>query len=186
MNLLRSILNQQDPISRSPPVAQIQVLLALDVHKDNAAGQPNRHHDQLRPEGPPDQTPTDLFGRTLNQHTQRPDDAQGGRTVEQNRTEEPPPLHAGHLQTAPLVERFDLGVHDERELAQLARVRLRCRQPLLQTRLVDILEASGAVTWRQEWILWVGLAVTNPANVTAALGCVAAAGTVSCMGHHSC
>lgn len=185
MYLLRGILNQQNPIPRSPPVAQIQVLLALDVHKDDAAGQPDRHHDQLCPEGPPNQTSPNLLSRPLNQHTQRPDDAQGRRTVEQNRTEEPPPLHAGHFQAAPLVERFDLGVHDERKLAQLARVRLGRREPLLQTRLVDVLETAGTVAWRQERILRIGLAVADPADVATALGRVAAAGTVSRVGHHS-
>lgn len=65
MNLLRGILNQQNPIPGAPPVAQIQVLLALDVHEDDAAGQSDRHHDQLRPEGPPNQTTTDLLGCPL-------------------------------------------------------------------------------------------------------------------------
>lgn len=105
--------------------------------------------------------------------------------MEQNRTEEPPSFHTGHLQAAPLVERLDLGVHDERELAQLARVRLGRRQPLLQAGLVDVLEAARAVARRKERVLRIGLAVADPADVSAALGCVAAAGTVSRVGHHS-
>lgn len=185
MNLLRGILDQQNPIPCPPPITQVQVLLALDVHEDDAAGQPHRHHDQLRPEGPPNEATPHLLGGPLDQHTQRPDDAQGRRTVEQHRTEEAPPLHAGHLQAAPLVERLDLGVHDERELAQLARVRLGRGKPLLQTGLVHVLEAARAVARRQQRVLGVGLAVADPADVAAALGRVAAAGTVSRMGQHT-
>lgn len=81
-----------------------------------------------------------------------------------------------------LVERLDLGVHDERELAQLARVRLGRRKPLLQTGLVHVLEAARAVARRQQRVLGIGLAVADPADVAAALGRVAAAGTVSVRG----
>lgn len=48
-----------------------------------------------------------------------------------------------------LVEGFDLGVHDERKLAQLAGTCFRRCEPLLQAGLMDELEASGAVAGRQ-------------------------------------
>lgn len=90
------------PISCTPTVAQVQVLLALDVHEDDAPGKPHRHHDQLRPERPPDLSAPYLFRRPLDQHAERPDDAQAGGTVEQHGTAQPAPFHAGHIQAAPL------------------------------------------------------------------------------------
>lgn len=60
-------------------------------------------------------------------------------------------------------------MHDERELAEFTRRRLGGGQPLLQTRLVDVFEASRAVAGRQQGILRLILAVTDPANVAAVL-----------------
>lgn len=74
-----------------------------------------------------------------------------------------------------LVERLDLGVHDEGELAQFARRGLGGSEPLLQTRLVHILEASRAVARGEQRILRLALAVTDAANVAAILRRLAAA-----------
>lgn len=78
-----------------------------------------------------------------------------------------------------LVEGLDLGVHDEGELAQLAGVRLGGGEPLLEARLVHVLQATGAVAWREERILGIALAVADAADVAAVLGCLAAARTES-------
>lgn len=40
------------PIPCSPPAAEMEVLATLDVHKDDATGQANRHYNQLGPERP--------------------------------------------------------------------------------------------------------------------------------------
>lgn len=68
-----------------------------------------------------------------------------------------------------LIEGLYFGVHDEGELAQLAGVGRRCGQPLLQARLVHILQTAGAVAGRQQRILWIALAVADAANVAAVL-----------------
>lgn len=68
-----------------------------------------------------------------------------------------------------LIERLDFRVHDERKLAQFARVCLGGGEPLLKTRLVDIFQASRAVAGRQQRIPGLTLAVTNAANVSAVL-----------------
>lgn len=70
-------------------------------------------------------------------------------------------------------------MHNKGKLAQLARRGLGGSEPLLQTRLVDIFEASRAVAGRQQRILCLALAVTNPANVAAVLRGLTAAGTES-------
>lgn len=68
-----------------------------------------------------------------------------------------------------LIEWLDFGVHDKGELAKLARVRLGGGQPLLQTPLVHILQAAGAIAGRQERIQGVALAVADAANVPTTL-----------------
>lgn len=78
-----------------------------------------------------------------------------------------------------LVEGLDFRVHDERELAQLARVRLGSGQPLLQARLVHVLEAAGTVAGRQQRIVQIALAVADATDVAAALRRLAAARAVS-------
>lgn len=65
-------------------------------------------------------------------------------------------------------------MHDEWELAQLARRGLGGGEPLLQARLVDILEAARAVAGRQQRVLGFAFAVANPTNVAAVLRCLAA------------
>jgi len=44
----------------------------------------------------------DIVGGPLDKHTQRPDDAQGGGTVEQHGAAQPPPFNAGDVKAAPL------------------------------------------------------------------------------------
>lgn len=78
-----------------------------------------------------------------------------------------------------LVEGLDLGVHDERELAQLTRGGLGGGEPLLQTGLVHIFEAAGAVAGRQQRVLRLALAVTDTADVAAVLRGLTARGTES-------
>lgn len=78
-----------------------------------------------------------------------------------------------------LIERLDLRVHNERKLAQLARVRLGRRQPLLQARLVHVLEAAGAIARRQQRIVQITLAVADATDVAAALRRLAAARAVA-------
>lgn len=68
-------------------------------------------------------------------------------------------------------------MHDEWEFAQLARVGFGRSQPLLQARLVYILQAAGTVAWRQQRVVQIALAMTNATDVAAALRCLAAAGT---------
>lgn len=177
MDLFRRILNKQDSVPCLPAMAEMQIGLALNVHEDNPSSQSHGDHRQLRPEGPIYQTPLDIVGGPFDEHTQRPDDAQGSRTVEQNRAAQSSPLNAGNVKAAPLVEGLDLGVHDEGELAQLAGVRLGGGEPLLEARLVDVLQAAGAVAWRQERILGIALAVADAADVAAVLGGLAAART---------
>ena len=70
-------------------------------------------------------------------------------------------------------------MHDEGELAELTGRGLGRCEPLLQTRLVHILEASRAVAGRQEGVLSLALAVTDAANVPTVLGRLTAAGPES-------
>lgn len=90
------------PIPSAPPVAQIQILFALDVHEHDSAGQAHRHHDQLGPEGPSYQSTAHFLGSPFDEHTEGPYHTQGSGTVEQDRTEKPPPFNPRHLQTSPL------------------------------------------------------------------------------------
>lgn len=83
------------------------------------------------------------------------------------------------VKAAYLIERLDFGVHDERKLAQFARVGLGGGEPLLQTRLVDIFEAARAVAGRQQRIPGFALAMANTANVSAVLRRLTAARTES-------
>lgn len=73
------------------------------------------------------------------------------------------------IDSSHLVEGLDFGVHDEGELAEFAGIRGRCCQPLLQAGLVHILQTARAVAGRQQRILWIALAVTDPADVAAVL-----------------
>lgn len=60
-------------------------------------------------------------------------------------------------------------MHDEWKLAQLTRIRLGRRQPLLQARLMHIFEAARTVARRQQRIVQITLAMADTTNVTATL-----------------
>lgn len=74
-----------------------------------------------------------------------------------------------------LIERLDFGVHNEWELAQFTGIRFRRCQPLLQTGLMNIFQATGTITWRQQWILRIAFAMAYSTNVAAVLWCLTAA-----------
>ena len=81
--------------------------------------------------------------------------------------------------TTYLTEWLYLGVHNKRKLAQLTGTRIRSRQPLLQTRLMHILQTAGTVTGCQQRIICIILTMANPTDVNTALRRLAASGSVS-------
>lgn len=63
-------------------------------------------------------------------------------------------------------------MHNKVKLAQFARSRIGGGEPLLQARLVHILQTTRTITRRQQWIAHIGLTVTYPANVPIGIGYV--------------
>lgn len=65
-----------------------------------------------------------------------------------------------------LAQRFEFGLHDEIELAELAAARIRGLDPLVETRLVHKAQAARAVARHDERTLLVALAVADSAHKT--------------------
>ncbi|GFV30004.1 hypothetical protein TNCV_3100811 [Trichonephila clavipes] len=82
--LLRCVLHVDDAVEGSPPLEQLNVHLALDVHEDEASREPDGHHDQLGPEGPLQNTRAHLLGSAVYQHVQRPHHARYGDHVKRD------------------------------------------------------------------------------------------------------
>ena len=69
------------------------------------------------------------------------------------------------MQNSYLPERFDLCVHDEVELAELAAPGVRTLDPLLQAGLVHVTQGAGAVAGGDEGEVGLPLAVADAAHV---------------------
>lgn len=131
--LFGSILDINDPVEGTPFLAQLHVHFTLHVHEHKPSSEADRHHYELSPKGPLQGSLLDLFCSPLYKNVERPHHTGDGDDVEGDRAGDLPPLHPRHIQLLPLVEGFDLGVHDEVELAELARLGVRGLDPLLET-----------------------------------------------------
>lgn len=99
---------------------QLDVDLALHVHEHQSASEAYSHHHQFGPKRPFQYTLFDLLCCAVNEDVERPDDTCDGDDVKSDRAHDLPPLAGGHLKLLPLAEWFELGLHDEVVLAELA------------------------------------------------------------------
>lgn len=106
------------PISRPPSIAKIEILLALNVHEHNPAGEAHRHHNQLCHERPFKSICSHLLSTSLDQHTKTPNDAERCSKMKEHRTKQPSLFDARHLQTLPFAEWLDFRLNDERIFAE--------------------------------------------------------------------
>lgn len=67
-----------------------------------------------------------------------------------------------HVEPFYLAQWLELGLHDELVLAELTAASVRALDPLLETRLMDEAQASGAVARRDQRALVIAFTVTNP------------------------
>lgn len=113
-------MNINDSVEGTPFLTQLYIHFALYIHEYKTSSEPNCYHNQLSPEWPFQCTLLDLFGGAFYEDIQGPNNTGDGDDVEGDGTRYLASLHPRHVQLLPLVERFDLGVHDEVELAKFA------------------------------------------------------------------
>lgn len=154
-------LYENNAVVLLPPNAQLQIHFTLNIHEDDAAGEADGHDDELGPEGPFDEARLDLVGGALDEHVEGPDDARDRDQVERHRAHDLALLHAVHVQLFPLLERAHFRLHDEVELAELARLHAVALEPLLQAALVHVAQGARAVARRYEVLLARLLAVAD-------------------------
>lgn len=161
----RAVLNVYDAVVRAPPLAKLYVHFALNVHKDEAAGETDGDHDKLRPERPFEEPRPNFLSSPIDENVQRPYDAGYCDYVESHRTDDFPAFDFSHLELLPLAEWFDAGSHSKIEFTQFTRLCIRAFDPLLQTRLVNVLQSARTRARRYQRRVEIALALTYAARV---------------------
>jgi len=130
------------PVILPPPVAQLSIHFALDIHEDHASSKADSNHDELGPKRPVELVQSSLLGRPVDQHIQRPDDARDRDHMESNRAEDLADLYVVHVELLPVLEGPRLVGHDKGVFAQFAGLDAVGLEPLLQTGLVHVLQGA--------------------------------------------